>query len=131
MFSVVFMLERVEKLEEIVDCFYKMISVIKKLNPEEFKLLKSWSKFILARDLSKEGKEELVRILDESRTEEVEKMISNVERVIKKSIDDAMEKGMEQGIVKVARQMLADQEKLEKIIKYTGLSREEIEKLKQ
>ena len=135
LFSVVFMLERVEKLEEIVDCFYKMISVIKKLNPEEFKLLKSWSKFILARDLPKEGKEELVRILDESRTEEVEKMISNVERVIKKSIDDAMEKGMEkgmeQGIVKVARQMLADQEKLEKIIKYTGLSREEIENLKQ
>jgi len=38
---------------------------------------------------------------------------------------------MEKGIVKVARQMLADRETLEKIKKYTGLSREEIENLKQ
>ena len=91
LFSVVFMLERVEKLEEIVDCFYKMIAVIKKLTPEEFKLLKSWSKFILARDLPKEGKEELIRMLDESRTEEVEKMLSNVERVSKKSLHIPLE----------------------------------------
>lgn len=53
-------------------------------------------------------------------------MISNVERVIKKSLEDAKNEGLE----KVAKQMLLDGENIEKIIKYTGLSREIIEKLK-
>ena len=41
-----------------------------------------------------------------------------------------MEEGREEGIEKVAKQMLYDGEDMEKIMKYTGLSREEIEKLK-
>ena len=61
-------------------------------------------------------------------------MISNVERVIKKSLEDAkiegIEKGIEKGMEKVARQMLSDGEEIAKIMRYTGLSRENIEKLK-
>ena len=125
--SVVFMLDRGEELEEIVDCFYRMISVIKELTPEEFKLLKSWSKSILARDLPQEGKEEIVNILDESRPEEVGKMISNVERVIKKSMEDAEKKGVE----KVAKQMLEQGFDIDTIASCTDLSKEDIEKLKK
>ncbi len=61
-------------------------------------------------------------------------MISNVERVIKKSMEDAekqgMEKGMEKRNIEIARQMLAAGEEMEKIVRYTGLTGEEIEKLK-
>ena len=81
-------------------------------------------------------------------------MISNVERVIKKSLEDAKIEGMEQGIVKgmekgiekgiekgmekgmvkgmekVAKQMLSDGEEITKIMRYTGLSKENIERLK-
>ena len=69
-------------------------------------------------------------------------MISNVERVIKKSLKDAekqgekqgiekgMKRGIERGIIKVAEQMLAAGEDIEKIMRYTGLSREEIEEIK-
>ena len=46
-------------------------------------------------------------------------MISNVEGVIKKSMEDAGKKGMEKGIEKVARQMLAESEDIEKIIRNT------------
>ena len=53
-------------------------------------------------------------------------MISNVERVIKKSMEDAEKKGME----KVAKQMLAEGEDIEKIVRYTGLIKEDIERLK-
>jgi len=102
-------------------------TIIKK---EEFKLLKSWSKFILARDIPQEGKEEIVNILEESRPEEVDKMISNVERVIKKSMEDARKEGMEKRNVEIAKQMLSEGEDIEKIIRYTGLTREDIEKLK-
>lgn len=128
--SVVFMLDRMEELEEIVDCFYRLISVIKKLTPEEFNLLKSWSKFILVRDLTEDGRKEIAHILDESGPEEVDKMISNVERVIKKSMEDARKEGMEEGMEKIAKQMLAEGEQVEKIMRYTGLTKEELEKLK-
>ncbi len=56
-------------------------------------------------------------------------MITNVERVLKKSWEDAENKGVEKGVVKVARQMLLKGEPIEKIIEYTELSREDIESL--
>ena len=61
-------------------------------------------------------------------------MISNVERVLKKSYKDAekqgIEQGIEQGILKVAKQMLLEGEDIEKIEKYIGLSKETMEQLK-
>jgi len=57
-------------------------------------------------------------------------MISNVERVIKKSMEDAEKQGMEKRSIEIAKQMLSEGESIEKIMKYTGLSRDEIEKLK-
>jgi len=54
--------------------------------------------------------------------------------VLKKSYKDAekhgIEQGIEQGILKVAKQMLLEGEDIEKIEKYTGLSKETIEQLK-
>ena len=57
-------------------------------------------------------------------------MISNVERVLKKSYKDAEKHGVEQGILKVAKQMLLEGEDIDKIVKYTGLSKEDIEQLR-
>ncbi|MDO9535168.1 MAG: transposase, partial [Bacillota bacterium] len=85
---------------------------------------------ILTRGVSSEKKDEITGILEKTRPEEVEEMISNVERVLKKSWEDAEKQGMEKGMEKVAKQMLSEGEDIEKIMKYTGLSREEIEKLK-
>ena len=65
-------------------------------------------------------------MLQDTRPEEVEEMISNVERVLKKSYKDAEK----QGILKVAKQMLLEGEDIEKIERYTGLSKETIEQLK-
>ncbi len=39
-------------------------------------------------------------------------------------------KGIEKGIEKVARQMLAAEEDIEKIMRYTSFSREDIDKLR-
>ncbi len=43
---------------------------------------------------------------------------------------EGMEKGIEKGIEKVAKDMLKDNLSITMIMKYTGLSREEIEKLR-
>ena len=62
----------------------------------------------------------------------------NAYRDVKNSIDTAFEKGLEKGIekgiekekIEIAKEMLKNNEAVDKIIKYTGLAKEEIEKLK-
>jgi len=93
-------------------------------------LFKRWTERILTRNIEPEEKKEVASILQETRPEEVEQMISNVERVLKKTYQDAEKKGVELGVTKVARQMLIEGIDLEIIKRCTGLSDEKIEKLK-
>lgn len=62
-------------------------------------------------------------------------MITNAEKVIKKSLDDAKKEGLDEGRNEgraiVAKQMLAEGESWDKITRYTGLTEEELEKLSQ
>ncbi|MGI6329067.1 MAG: Rpn family recombination-promoting nuclease/putative transposase [Dethiobacteria bacterium] len=122
----VFLLDQAKDLEEIIGRLKLLAGTIRKMKSEEFNLFTAWAENILTRSLSLEKKDEITGILRKTRSEEVEEMISNVERVIKKSLEDAKNEGLE----KVAKQMLSDGENIEKIIKYTGLSREKVEKLK-
>ena len=141
--ALVFRLDSVDSVEEILEAFFKFSTVITKLTPDEFTLFKAWAQKVLPKSFPEERKKEIIDALEETRPGEVEKLISNVERAVKKSLEDAqregmekgiekgIEKGMEKGIQAVARQMLAEGEDVEKIIRYTGLAREEIEKLKE
>jgi len=138
----VFLVDQAKSIAEIIERLKKLSGVIKKMEPEEFRLFISWTENILTRGISSVKKEEIAGIMKKSHPEEVETMISNVERVIKKSLKDAekqgekqgiekgMRRGIERGIIKVAKQMLAAGEDIEKIMRYTGLSREEIEEIK-
>ena len=45
-------------------------------------------------------------------------------------MERGMEKGMEKRNIEIAKQMLLDGENIDKIIKYTGLPRENIERLR-
>ncbi len=130
----VFLLDQAKNLEEIIGYLKKLVETIKKMEPEEFGLFATWAENILTRDISSEKKDEIIGILKKTRIEEVEEMISNVERVLKKSWEEAekqgLEKGMEKRNIEIARQMLSDGEEIAKIIRYTGLSKEDIEKLK-
>ncbi len=121
----VFLLDKSNDLEEIIEHLKKLMLIIKNLEAEEFRLFTNWTEKILTRDVPSPKKETVSNFLKDTRPEEVEEMITNVERVIKKSLEDAENKG----VVKVAKQMLLDGEPIEKIMKYTELSREEIEKL--
>ena len=125
-FGAVFYLDQATNFEEIIERLKKLIETIRKMNEEEFRLFVNWAKNILARDIPDRDKEEINEILDKTRLEEVDLMVTNVERVLKKSYEEAEK----QGIEKVARQMLADGENIEKIARYTGLSKEQIIELK-
>ena len=138
----VFLLDQAKNFEEIIGSLKKLVETIKKMEPKEFRLFIALAENILTHGISSEKKKEITSILKKTRVEEVEEMISNVEKVLKKSWEDAekqglekgfekgMEKGMEKRNIEIARQMLSDGEEITKIMRYTGLSREEIEKLK-
>ncbi len=125
----VFLLDKSNDLEEIIGHLKKLMIIIKNLEVEEFRLFTNWAEKILTRDVPAQKKETVTDFLKDTRPEEVEEMITNVERVIKKSLEDAKEEGIEKRNIEIARQMLLDGEPIEKIMKYTELSREEIEKL--
>ena len=133
--ALVFRLDSVDSVEEILEAFFKFSSVITRLTPEEFTLFRAWAKKVLPENFPEEMKKEIVSALEETRPGEVEKLISNVERAVKKSLEDAqregMEKGVEKGIQTVARQMLVEGYDIDSILRCTGLSKEEIEKLKE
>ena len=57
-------------------------------------------------------------------------MITNVERILKKSWEEAENTGVKKRNIEIARQMLSKDEPIENIMEYTGLSEEELEKLK-
>jgi len=122
--------DKSNELQDIIEQLKKLIAIIKNLETEEFRLFTNWAEKILTRDLPLKQKGKVTNFLKDTRPEEVEEMITNVERVLKKSWKEAETKGVEKGVEKVARQMLIDGEPVEKIMKYTGLSEEELEKLK-
>jgi len=122
----VFLVDKSSELEDIIEQLKKLISIIKNLEAEEFRLFTNWAEKILTRDVPLKEKGKVTNFFKDTRPEEVEEMITNVERVLKKSWEDAENKGVE----KVAKQMLIKGEPVEKIMEYTGLSKEEIEELK-
>ncbi len=128
--ALVFRLDSLDSVEEILEAFFKFSFVITRLTPEEFTLFRSWARQVLPTNFPEESKSEIIGALEEAHPGEVEKLISNVERAVKKSLEEAQRDGMEKGMEKVARQMLAENEDIEKIIRYTGLSKEEIERFK-
>ena len=130
----VFFLDSSNNLAEIIERLKKLITITKKMTPEEFSLFARWTENILTRGLSVKQKKMITGFIEETRPEEVEEMITNVERILQESLKEAEDKGeergVEKGVLKVAKQMLLKDEPIEKIMEYTGLSKEEIEKLK-
>jgi predicted transposase/invertase (TIGR01784 family) len=51
-------------------------------------------------------------------------------RDLKNSLDTAKDEGIVEGIEKVAKEMLKAKESVDKIIQFTGLTKEQIERLK-
>ena len=63
--------------------------------------------------------------LDEKRRQQ------GIEKGIEQGIDHCIEKGIEQGKIDTAKNMLEDCISIERIAKYTGLSKEKIESIRK
>lgn len=75
-----------------------------------------------------EGVSEMCKVMEDLRNESLQE---GIREGIKKGIKEGMEKGIKEGAVNTTIRMLADENlTLEKIAEYTGLSLEEVRKLK-
>jgi hypothetical protein len=100
---------------------------LKKFDSQKFYLFVSWLKMVTnASQLPEDAKRELVNILDESKPEEAEKMVTNVEQTLGRMYEE----GIMAGKMKDARKMLTMDMSEDLIAKITELPLEEIKKLK-
>lgn len=132
----------------------KLVKLIEKGKiPEEEKALEKWTKFLLTperlegNDMEndealKKAKEELEEISQDEHERYLAELrmkhIMDTEAIKDFAFEEGMEKGIEKGKkegkriqqIKIAKEMLEANEEIEKIEKYTGLKKEEIEGLK-
>lgn len=83
----------------------------------------------------KEAVEKLDRISEDEKMQRIielrEKAIRDEHAIYAKGVDDGIEKGTKEEKIKIAKSMLKENMDIEMIIKITGLTKEEIENLKE
>lgn len=123
-------------LDQKVD-FEEFISRIKdnainfnNLTEEQKMMIRHWLRVTLNDEINNKlgGKIEDILI---AKKEEVEVITSNISKTIKETFEQTREEGKEEGKIEMAIEMLKDGEPIEKIVKYSKLSENEILELKK
>ena len=123
-------------LTDVLELYIIDLSKIEKYS--ESTSLDTWVKFISnSEDLNMENADESIKkakeVLDEISEDEHEQYLAHLrEKYIfeRQGIEEAgFDKGVKASKIEFAKKMKEDNESIEKIIKYTGLTKEEIEKL--
>jgi hypothetical protein len=86
----VFLLDQKVEKDEVIFRLKELIGVLQRFSPDEFNLFRMWLSSIATIGLSEKSKESLIRILEESNPEEVEKMVYNLAETLKKMEEDVM-----------------------------------------
>ena len=104
------------------------------METDEFKQFITWFKNVLKARMPAPVQKDLEQIIDQSNPWEVEEMITNIELAIeagqKQALEKGMEKGMETKALEAAKNLMAMGMGVEKVQQATGLTKEEIEKLR-
>ena len=148
--SSVFIIDRTAKqTADVVEKLRKLLGSLQLLKPEQFKQFTVWLTHVMLPKLSPEQHPEIIAILQNAHTEEVAKMISNVERVMEKDRrrfilegklegklegrQEGIQEGRQEGELKsrqdIARKLLLRGYARADIVELTELSAEEIERL--
>jgi len=139
--SSVFLLDQVSDFSQIIQRMNLLLDTLRHLSEEDFQLFTGWTQRILTRNMTPRQHDQITQVFTNTRPEEVDSMISNVERVLKKTYEEAEKKGkkegmeegkkegMEQARQAMARQMIAKNFALSDIAELTGLDREKVEGL--
>jgi len=127
--STVFYLDQDIDTAELKRRIRVLIDYIAKLGTEEQRLLFCWMNNIIDKRLDEGTVHEMLES-----SEGVVKVVYAIEKILENERVEGKQEGRIEGRLEgkleIARNMLAENEPIEKIIKYSGLPKEEIEKLK-
>ena len=143
----VFKIDQAVGPKEYRDRLLEIGPTLKKFDAKKFQLFVSWLKMVLnASRLPEETKRELTNILAETRPEEAEKMVTNMEQTLGRMYEEGKleglmagkaegkaegkEEGILEGKMKDARKMLAKNMDEDLVADITELPLEEIKRLK-
>ena len=124
--SAIFLLDQKITPIEFLERVKTIALFFDKLTNEELKAIKHWIKNTTEDRLAEKARE----VLDASK-EEVKNMVANNAFIIKEMEEKAEKKGREEGKIEMAIEMLKDGEPIEKIVRYSKLTEEEVKKLKK
>jgi predicted transposase/invertase (TIGR01784 family) len=144
--SSVFYLEQAPGALELTSRLKKLAEVLEGMTPEQFRQIAAWLNNVIRRKTPPPYQEEISGILQEKDPREVKKVISNVERILEEMQRQALLEGIQEGkeegkregrregkregIQEVARALLSDGMKYEKVKKLTGLTDAELKEIK-
>ncbi|MCL6592114.1 MAG: Rpn family recombination-promoting nuclease/putative transposase [Firmicutes bacterium] len=126
----VFLLEQAKDVKEIMKDLLGIGPILRKFDAKSFQLFASWLKVILTARLPEKAKQEIIKILEESRPEEAEKMVTNIEKIIEEGLMAGKMEGILEGKMEDAKKMMTKNMPEDLIIEITGLSVEQIRKIK-
>lgn len=136
--SAVFYLDQKVDIEEFISRVKDVALGFNNLNEEQKMLLRHWLRNTLSDEIKEKIGEKIEDILIANK-EEVDRMTSNISKTIKETfektredgIEEGIEKGIEKGKIEVAKNLLSMGMDVLTVIKATGLSKEDIEKIKE
>ncbi|MFZ5640613.1 MAG: Rpn family recombination-promoting nuclease/putative transposase [Bacillota bacterium] len=133
--AAVFMLEKSRDWPQIIKTLRRLLRITRKMTPEDFQRFKTFCLKIFAPQLSPEKQQELAAAIEKLGPEESDRMVTNVERILGETINNARQEGMAQGELKKAREnaLAALRKGLDPqlVSEITGLSLEEVLKLQK
>lgn len=137
--SSVFYLDQTVDPRELVARLSKLADVLKEMDLEQFQQVMVWLRNVIRRKLPGPLQEEVDRVLEETGPQEVEKMITNIERTLDEMKRQALMEGelkgkadgKIEGKVEVARAALKKGLSVDDVAEITGLSMETVLDLKR
>ena len=136
--SSVFYLNQTVDPRELVARLRKLVGVLEGMTPEQFRQVTVWLRNVIKRKLPGALQEEADRVLEENDPQEVEKVITNIERALDEMKRQALMEGVLrgkaegkiEGKVEVAKAALRKGFSVEDVAEITGLTRETVLELK-
>jgi len=119
--SSVFLLDKSGDAKKFIDRLRKIGDKLKSLDKDQFVLLKGWLELIVVSKLPEDKKEEFKNIIKDINIGEGDNMVMNLEI--------ALDEMLKERAIEIARNAIEEGIPIKSIIKITGLSIEEIEKL--
>ncbi len=104
--AAVFMLDQKGDDNKFIERFYKIITIIKNVSPEQWIKFKNWLKRIMIPSLSEEKKTEIDWIIDNTDLWEVDKMVMNLEVTLGEIQKKAELRGREEGRIKERQEII-------------------------